>query len=177
VTLEPSEYPHLLGPTEPLFGPVPATFEFGLPDEALIGNVNIVPSVGDEWLITRQEEGWSVTSGTLEPGESWLEAARREMIEEAGAELQDLTLFGGWRIVSTEDRPYRPHMPHPVSYRVVGYGEAVIVGAPTNPEGEEQILEVATWPLHEACRRLEQSPEGFILADTLPMAAALKNGA
>lgn len=175
--ISPSDFPHLYGPTEPVFGSVPATFALEVPDESLIGNVNIVPSVGNEWLITRQRRGWGVTSGTLEPGESYLEAARREMIEEAGAKLLNLKLFGAWRIVSTLDKPYRPHLPYPVSYRVIGYGEVVIGGEPTNPESGEQILEVATFPLDETCRRLEgRLPDGPVLADTFRLAAALKTG-
>ena len=69
--------------------------------------------------------------------------ARRELLEEAGAQLLTFELFGAWHCRSSAPAPYRPHLPHPESYRVVGYGEVALVGAPTNPPDGEQVIEVA----------------------------------
>jgi len=45
------------------------------------------------------------------------------------------TVFGGFWMESLADGPYKPHLPYPVAYRVVGIGEVELTGLPTNPPG------------------------------------------
>ena len=122
-----------------------------LPPASSIGNVNVIPFIGNDAVILRVADGRpEIPGGTLEPGEDFLAALRRELLEEAGSRLQSFTLLGAWRCHSTAGKPYRPHLPHPDFYRVVGYGQIEIVGRPTNPGGGEQFTEVAVVPVSEA---------------------------
>ncbi|MEZ4563743.1 MAG: hypothetical protein R2853_13505 [Thermomicrobiales bacterium] len=48
------------------------------------------------------------------------------------------------------NEPYRPHLPHPDFYRVVGFGEIALVGSPTNPPESEDVDEVSVMPVGAA---------------------------
>jgi 8-oxo-dGTP pyrophosphatase MutT (NUDIX family) len=120
----------------------------------LISNVNLVPFVGESVLILRLRDGaWEIPGGTLEPGEDYPSAIRRELVEEAGAELVSFNPFGVWRCFSSADKPYRPHVPHPEFLRLVGWGEVSVVGEPANPEGGEDVASVDCVSIEEAGRR------------------------
>ncbi len=126
-------------------------------------------------MLHRQREVWDITGGTLEPGETYPDALRRELLEEAGAQLLTFELLGAWHCWSSAPAPYRPHLPHPESYRVVGYGEVALVGSPTNPPDGEQVIEVACVSVEEAVWRLRTSwPDLPELAELYQLAAALR---
>ena len=64
----------------------------------------------DRMLLTRVDlpgRGWEVPGGHLDPGESAVQAAARELVEETGLELpaERLELFGGQRITLLETPP------------------------------------------------------------------------
>lgn len=57
---------------------------------------------GEVLLQKRSDTGdWCVPGGALEPGETYIEAATRELSEEVGIKVSDLKLFG---LYSGEDR-------------------------------------------------------------------------
>jgi 8-oxo-dGTP diphosphatase len=153
-------YPQLFAPRTWLWGPL--TGEFSLfeepPEPELVSNVALVPRAGDKFVIVQTERGrWNIPGGTVEPGESWEEALRREVIEEAGAEVLGAAMVGGWSFLVHREWPFRPHIPHPRFYRVVYSGTVRITGQPQPVEGGEVIQDVRCVWLDEAVRLLLES--------------------
>lgn len=140
----------------------------------LVSNINIVPFVGDMVVVIGLEDGsWEIPGGTLEPGESYMQAAHRELLEEAGAGMLNFEPFGAWLCRSSAPEPFRPHIPHPDFRRLVGYADVEISGTPQIIEGGEHVVRVDVVPLEEASRRFaaEGRPE---LAELYLLAAALR---
>lgn len=156
-----NRFPNLFRPTM-LYENTRAQFEMmeQPPDAALIANVNIVPYLSEEeWVFTRLENGRpEIPGGTLEPGENYETAIRRELLEEAGARLLSSSVLGGWHCRAQGEKPYRPHLPHPVHYRFVVVGKVELIAPPANPGGQEQIAHVEVMPV-------EAVAEAFIQAD------------
>lgn len=145
-----------------------------MPPIGLISNVSIVPFKNDGWLILRLQTGeWEIPGGILELGESYLDAIRRELIEEAGANLISFEPFGAWHYFSNAPKPYRPHLPHPEFYRLVGYGEVEITGVPTNSEGGETVESVEFVPIKETVQRFSDINR-FDIAELYHLAARLR---
>lgn len=144
------------------WGPITAQFERCSTPPELIGNVNLIGHSGGQWLVLRVAPGaWTMPGGTLEPDEHYPDALRREMMEEAGAEVISYQPLGAWRCISHAEKPYRSHMPHPTFYRFVCVGEVRLVSSPLNPADAEQITSVDLVPLDEVVRRFmaENRPE------------------
>jgi len=161
------------------YGTVSARFERRSepPPDVLISNVNVVPFIGDRAVIIRLADGqYEVPGGTREPDEAYLDTARRELVEEAGARLLNYTLFGAWRCHSTSEKPYRPHLPHPEFYRVAGYGDVELVSQPTNPADGEQVAAVEVLNITEAAEAFIAS-ERPDLADLYRLAAQIREEA
>ena len=173
--IDPADYPYLFAESTWTWGPVKTVFQLGQPPPELVSNVNIVPFDDVGWLAIRQQIGWGIVGGTLEPGETYIDALKRELREEAGCELLSYEVFGALRLESRASAPYRSHLPHPISYRLFGVGKVRRSGVPTNPEAGERILEVGVFSLEEARRLLEQRPDdGRLLADAYRLAAAFR---
>ena len=84
----PHDYPELFRPRF-WFGTTDVQFKLlkAPPQSHLIANVNVVPRCGDGWLMVFAEDWqtWEMPGGTLEPDEHYLQAIKRELMEEAGA--------------------------------------------------------------------------------------------
>jgi 8-oxo-dGTP diphosphatase len=138
--LDEGEFPALFGMTELGYAPIDARFVLldggrGF-DERLVAHSNVIPFVGDhDCIVVGFDTGdWTVPGGTLEPGEHWRAALERELLEEAGAYLRTYTPFAVLQCHS-RTAPYRPHLPHPDFYRLLGYGDVELGGAPAVPAG------------------------------------------
>jgi len=150
------QYPHLFQETTWEWGPLRVRFVLldQPPPAHLTGNVNIVPHESGRWKVIRLKDGtWDLPGGTLEPDETYIDAARRELMEEVGARLLSFRLFGAWQCESLADKPFRPHFPHPNFYRLVGIGEVKTAGLPTNPPGGEEVVAFESASLEEAVAR------------------------
>jgi 8-oxo-dGTP pyrophosphatase MutT (NUDIX family) len=149
-------YPHLFQEVTWPWGPTKAKFiliEKTIPAH-LISKINIVPRMAGQWVMIRLKDGsWDIPGGTLEPGEDYMTAIRRELMEEVGAKLASFQIFGGWHCLSLADKPYRPHLSHPESYRLVGVGEIEIVSSPQIPADGEEVVLVESVSLDLASRR------------------------
>ena len=173
----PSDYPHLYAEVVISDGDIKGQFQAldANPEPELISNVNIVPYAGEKWVIIRlSNQLWEIPGGTVDPGEDYLEALGRELIEEAGAKLVSHQPLGAWKFTSNLARPYKPHLPHPISYRYVLLGEVELVGPPSNPQGEEEVVSVECVDVETALSRFESinRPD---LAELYKLASAVKN--
>lgn len=149
-----SRFPHLFN----VFTRGTVEMQFHLfqepPPDAMISNVNLVPFVGDKWVIIQVDNTyWELPGGTREPNEPHTETLKRELLEEAGASLKSFRSLGAWLCHSSAELAYRPHLPHPDFYRFVSYGEVELVGKPLNPSDAEQVTCVELVTLQEAMRR------------------------
>ncbi|MCU0497455.1 MAG: NUDIX hydrolase [Anaerolineae bacterium] len=168
-------YPHLFQSAR-WFGDTDVQFELRetLPATAQIASINIVPYIGDRWVIIQHQHGeWDLPGGTLESNEPPLDALARELQEEVGAYLVYHQVIGAWACYSHAERPYRPHFPHPRFYRCVVMGEIQLSGAPSNPTDSELITGVEALRLSEVTHCFYQQGRAD-LAELYLLAANLR---
>jgi len=172
-TIDRDRYPTLLAPLD-----TPgATGAFvpgdQAPSEELIGNAYLVPRLGEQWLYMIEAGGrLQFPGGKKEPGEHHRETLRREVLEELGAEIVDAFVVGHWLTHSKRERPFRPHLPHPVSAAVVYCGEVRLVGSPGNPVGAKETESVVAATLRNAVQAL-RAGDRHDLADLYLLASDL----
>ncbi len=109
------------------------------------GSSYVIPFVSEtHCLMTRRSNGkWVLPGGTVQPGESWEEAGRRELMEETGCVPENLHPIGMYHCVSRNDRPRPPHIPHPAHVRVVSWANVVRnTEDRSDPDPHSKIVEV-----------------------------------
>jgi 8-oxo-dGTP pyrophosphatase MutT (NUDIX family) len=146
-------YPQLFAPRSNVARRYSVTFSlFDQPSQPdLVANVALVPRVGGQFVVVNVAgRGWTLPAGTLEPGESWSGGLKREVMEEAGAEIISARIVGGWEIFVHGDTSLRPGVPHPRFFRLLHVGEVRLTGRLEPVEDGETILEVRAVSLKEA---------------------------
>lgn len=121
--------------------------------EPLVARLHLVARTPRERvLVCRSVQGWRfLPGGTREPGESLPQLARRELLEEAGAQpLGEVRPFSCFVVDHQGPAPYRPHQPYPRSYWLHAVVDAEVIGEPTSPADGEQITDVLELPPSDA---------------------------
>lgn len=119
----------------------------------ICGSSYVIPFVSDSHcLVTRRSNGqWVLPGGTLEPGETWEEAGRRELMEETGSIPGNLHPIGMYYCVSQRDLPRLSHFPHPKHVRVVSWANVVQNTVErSDPDSSSSIVEVRTLHYRQA---------------------------
>ena len=163
--------------TQPvIWGPVTAHFRQATPPQSLVSHVHLVPFAGEDCvLIETVESGWEMPGGTLDENEPVERGLQRELQEEAGASVESFEIFGSWECVTSDEKPYRPHIPHPRFHIALGWAEVVLTGSPQTGEGMETVLEVAKFPLDAAIDTFVQNGKPAFAALYLLAAELRKN--
>ncbi|TWD80514.1 8-oxo-dGTP diphosphatase [Kribbella amoyensis] len=167
-------FPELYAPGYWAWGELDVQFGTEQPPDELISNVHVVARSEGGVVVCRNDLGWRfLPGGTREPDEPILQTARRELLEEAGATLlSDPIWLGAHRADHRRPEPYRPHLPHPVSYWATVVADVAVDAEPGNPEDGEQVVEVLVLPPDEAVTYLAAHPDG-VMAETLRLAQAM----
>ena len=174
-----SRYPALFSDMFWDWGPITAQFRMTteLPPADSLIKVRVVPFVGYQVVTFKMADGnWDHPGGTLEPGETYMDALARESMKEAGALITNFSAFGILECYSHNSQPYRPHYPHPNFTHLIGFGDAEIVSNPTPAaEGDYEIVnEVDIVDLGEAVSRLRARSDGEWQAEMYLLAAKLR---
>ncbi len=79
----------------------------------------VIPVFDDDsvLLAMNQRRGAEIPGGHVDPGETLMQAARRECFEETGAEIADLIPMGFMRMCSSATMPSNWRYPHPLGYQ------------------------------------------------------------
>lgn len=142
--------------------------------DELVGRLHLVAvTPAGHVVVSRSVQGWRfLPGGTREPGETLIELARRELVEEAGARLLgELTPFSSFVAESRAAGPYRPHLPYPRSQWLHAVAQVEVVGPPSCPDDGEQITDVLQLAPRDAVDYL--AAHDVIHADVLAHAMAL----
>lgn len=158
MSVDATRYPGLLDEFAAPWAPdrLRVRFELEPPRDDLVTNVRMFAFVGDDvvQLVTRDFGRGAAPGGTLEPGEAVWDGLQRELREEIGGYALSYEVFGRFVLTSSGTQPHRPYFPHPMTHWIVGYGDVVIDGEPTQPEDGETILAVEVLSIERAAAAL-----------------------
>jgi 8-oxo-dGTP diphosphatase len=168
-------YPHLFNDMLWPWGPVQVKFQIldHLPPLKLIAHVNLTPYLDNKWVVIQLADGRSeIPGGTLEPDELYLDAIKRELMEEVGAKLVSFGFLGAWHCRSLAERLFRPHLPHPEFYRVVLIGQVSLDGTPKFTTSSESVIDVQAVPIEVIVDRFNKQgrpelAELYLLAEEM----------
>jgi len=169
-----ARFPRLFAESYVDYAAARTTYVSQVPPDHLVSRLHLVAVTEDSMIVVcRSAQGWRfLPGGTREPGESLRDLARRELLEEAGAELRgDLMHFSAHQADSQGSKPYRLHLPHPRAYWSYAAARVQIMGPPSNPPDGERVVEVLTLPAAAAAEYLDE--EDPVHADIVRHAAAI----
>lgn len=168
-------FPALFAPAVWEWGDLDVRYSMDEPPDELVSNVHVIGRTDGGIVVCRNDLGWRfLPGGTREPHEPIEETARRELLEEAGARIVGpLTWLGAHRADHRRPAPYRPHLPHPVSYWLNAVADVVVDQPPTNPPDGEQVVEVLVLPPAEAIAYLDAHNDG-VMGNIVRLAQAME---
>ncbi|KLL01705.1 MAG: thymidylate kinase [Mycoplasmataceae bacterium RC_NB112A] len=117
----------------------------------------IIPNEKRELLLVKDKWGWNFPGGKLEPGETPLQAAKREVFEETNLVIESLEKIGEKNIFfanipNSEKQVWKAHF-----YQAKGYSDEI-----QNKE-KEKILEIKFWDPNSPETSEKQHPYRFYL--------------
>jgi 8-oxo-dGTP diphosphatase len=169
--------PDLYAPGHWPWGELDVQFTTEQPPDELISNAHVVGRTEGGIVVCANDLGWRfLPGGTREPDETIDILVERELLEEAGARLTGpLIWLGGHRADHRRPAPYRPHLPHPVSYWANYVVDVVVDSLPTNPEDGEQVTEVFVLPPDEAIAYLDAMDDNHgVMGNLVRLAQAME---
>ncbi|MFI6448806.1 NUDIX domain-containing protein [Kitasatospora sp. NPDC050543] len=118
-------------------------------DRVDVAYVLISDSGGENVLLVRNEDSWSLPGGRREPGETLAEAAEREAKEEAGVVVE------ARRIVDVSER-----IADELHDVFTVFSAQLLSGEPTANKQDDDVTEVAWVPVEQASQRMPWYPDG-----------------
>jgi 8-oxo-dGTP diphosphatase len=170
-------FPALFAPAVWEWGDLDVRYSMEEPPDELISNIHVIGRTDGGIVVCGNDLGWRfLPGGTRELHEPIEETARRELLEEAGARIVGpLTWLGAHRADHRRPAPYRPHLPHPVSYWLNAVADVVVDQPPTNPPDGEQVVEVLVLPPDEAITYLDaHDGNDGVMGNIVRLAQAMK---
>jgi len=171
----PERFPELFAPDHWAWGKLDVRYTTDVPPDELISNVHVIGRAEGGIVVCSNDLGWRfLPGGTREPDETVDQLVHRELIEEAGARLTGpLTWLGAHQAQHRNPAPYRPHLPHPISYWATVVADVVVDGQPTNPADGEQVVEVLVLPPDHAGTWLDAQADGGMMGSQVRLAQAM----
>lgn len=117
-----------------------------LPPRHLITSAFALAFHEGSFLMTKlHERGWDIPGGHIDPGETPEETMRREVMEEAAVELENVWMLGYQQIRLLGEVPVDYRSPHPDSYQVfyIAHVRTLLPFTPTAEAGDRTLFTLA----------------------------------
>jgi len=170
-----ARFPVLFRPRFEAYANADLEFRLGPPPDERLTRLHVVALDADGLVVVcRSVEEWRfLPGGRREPDETLAQTARRELLEEAGAQPvgDSVRIFAHQHVTSYNPEPHHPHFPHPVSAWAYAVARVEVTGPPGNPAGGESVVEVRRLPVSDAADWLRVHDEEH--ADVVLLAEAM----